>query len=324
MGNEKGPVQPKPRRPKPAHSKKAIRTSRPKQTPLPTALPKKALKLKKDSQPLTIEAYFPLRATGSGSSPTRTILNTAAGFKVLHRCPRKTQAKLSTHTLNVIAPLHSNFPQLPASNVLHTPQNPERVVTLTTEQATILSSAVTGDRSVFFMGPSGSGKTTTLKFIVTALQQKYGSAKVGVTAANGAAASRIKGITLYAFANIGQGHMSWKKLKSRIYSPNNFQTRDRIQRVKYLIIDDISMISAHTFELVDQVFRAIRNQKSHFGGVRLIAAGDFLGLPPVSPEWAEDTKCAFQSHIWPLAFNDHMTLTHTFRQTDSGKLSTAF
>lgn len=70
-----------------------------------------------------------------------------------------------------------------------------------------------------------------------------------------------------------------------------FFSRKIIPRIRKLLIDEISMVSA---DLMDAICLGLRNDRSHiddvpFGGVQLIAVGDWLQLPPVLPESRDAT-----------------------------------
>jgi len=70
-----------------------------------------------------------------------------------------------------------------------------------------------------------------------------------------------------------------------------FFSKKIIPRIRKLLIDEISMVSA---DLMDAICLGLRNDLSHiddvpFGGVQLIAVGDWLQLPPVLPESRDAT-----------------------------------
>ena len=52
-------------------------------------------------------------------------------------------------------------------------------------------------------------------------------------------------------------------------------------RVNYLFLDEISMVSSDMLSWVDQRLRDLKDASKPFGGVNVIAFGDFYQLPPV-------------------------------------------
>jgi ATP-dependent exoDNAse (exonuclease V) alpha subunit len=54
-----------------------------------------------------------------------------------------------------------------------------------------------------------------------------------------------------------------------------------INSVSVLIIDEISMLSANTLDMIDRIVREIKNDQRPFGGMQVIFCGDFFQLPPV-------------------------------------------
>lgn len=53
-----------------------------------------------------------------------------------------------------------------------------------------------------------------------------------------------------------------------------------------LIIDEVSMIDAALFEKLNAIAQFVRGSDLPFGGIQLIACGDFFQLPPVLPQVA--------------------------------------
>jgi DNA replication protein DnaC len=126
-------------------------------------------------------------------------------------------------------------------------------------------------------GSAGTGKSHVVRAIVELFKRCGASENLLLSASTGCAAILIDGYTLHALTFLGP-----------------FKTKtnqDKLERlwvnVKYLIIDEISMISAHFF---DQVSERISKAKSWepssigkpFGGVNLIIMGDIGQLSPVN------------------------------------------
>lgn len=51
--------------------------------------------------------------------------------------------------------------------------------------------------------------------------------------------------------------------------------------MKILFIDEISMISGTLFTLLDNIAQTIKGNDAPFGGIQIIACGDFYQLPPI-------------------------------------------
>jgi hypothetical protein len=60
-----------------------------------------------------------------------------------------------------------------------------------------------------------------------------------------------------------------------------------------LVIDEISMLSGALLDTLDCIARACCNSRLPFGGLQLVACGDFFQLPPV-----EARTLAFESRAW--------------------------
>ena len=72
-----------------------------------------------------------------------------------------------------------------------------------------------------------------------------------------------------------------------------------ITKAKVLIIDEISMISATTLDMIDRVVQMIRRDGRPFGGLQVILVGDFFQLPPVTSHADQGNKrFAFASKVW--------------------------
>ena len=92
-------------------------------------------------------------------------------------------------------------------------------------------------------------------------------------------------------------------LKSMVLK--NAKSLARWEKCKVLIIDEVSMLSASLFDLLDDIARAAKRSHAPFGGIQLIVVGDFLQLPPILnpvPNGPEDyRRFCFQSTRWKEA-----------------------
>lgn len=86
-----------------------------------------------------------------------------------------------------------------------------------------------------------------------------------------------------------------------------------------LFIDEISMLSKRTFETINYIAQNTRNSNYMFGGLQVVAFGDFLQLPPV-PSAFDEGKYAFQSESWQFVFPHQVILEDSFRAKDDNEL----
>lgn len=89
----------------------------------------------------------------------------------------------------------------------------------------------------------------------------------------------------------------------------------RWRDTEILIIDEVSMLSLRTFEIIHFIAQGVRKSKQAFGGVQIVASGDFKQLPPVSSSIDPGRYC-FESLIWEKCFPHLLYLDRVMRQTD--------
>jgi len=129
---------------------------------------------------------------------------------------------------------------------------------------------------------AGTGKTYMLREIADIAMSMgivvYSTATTGVAAIN-----LRMGTTFHSYAGIGT---AWQDKENLFrFARTNKKARERIQNTQILIIDEISMYGTDLLAKVDYVFKNIRCNNEHFGGIQLVLSGDFLQLPPVKDEW---------------------------------------
>lgn len=130
--------------------------------------------------------------------------------------------------------------------------------------------------NVFLTGAAGAGKTYVLNEFVQ--QARRNGESVAMTAPTGIAATHINGQTIHSWSGIGVANVLTDSLMKRIRT----RRRKKIQAVDILVIDEISMMHAWLFDMVDQVCRTMRRDDRPFGGMQVVLSGDFFQLPPVS------------------------------------------
>lgn len=126
----------------------------------------------------------------------------------------------------------------PAAKRLYSSPLPEQ---LNIEQQQVLDACLSG-ANVFFTGSAGTGKSYLLRKIIAALPPDVTVA----TASTGVAACHIGGVTIHAFAGIGNGDASLERSCMLASKP---QTSSLWRKCKHLIIDEISMLDGLFFEV---------------------------------------------------------------------------
>lgn len=101
-----------------------------------------------------------------------------------------------------------------------------------------------------------------------------------VLASTGAAAVLVGGRTFHSFFGLGIMEGGPERVYEK--AKKDSRLKKRIKQVEGIIIDEISMISGDTLDLAEKISRLARNNDHPFGGLRVIAVGDFAQLPPVN------------------------------------------
>jgi len=166
-------------------------------------------------------------------------------------------------------------------------------------------------KNLFVTGGAGSGKSYLLSF----LKRNYASLGLEVTASTGIAAVNIGGSTIHSWAGIGLANLPIAQIIENLLSPKLARVRRKIRRARALAIDEISMISAEVFEILNQVFQSVRENDKPMGGIQILLFGDFLQLPPVNRGSADFNFC-FNSQTWQNLDLQSFALDGSFRQSD--------
>lgn len=163
--------------------------------------------------------------------------------------------------------------------------------------------------NVFLTGAAGTGKS----FLLSEYLANKASAEFPVVASTGAAAVLVGGRTFHSFfglgileggvaATIGRALRSGKLLY-------------RLQRACCVVIDEISMLSGTQLLAADQIARRARETDKPWGGLRIIAVGDFAQLPPVTAGEAEK-DWAFLHPVWKQSEFQPALLSTVMRTKD--------
>jgi len=168
--------------------------------------------------------------------------------------------------------------------------------------------------NVFLTGEPGSGKTYVINEYVRWLQER--GIEPAITAATGIAATHISGMTIHSWSGIGVREELTPADIDQIATKEHVARR--VAKAPVLIIDEISMLSARTFEAANEVCREIRRGERTFGGMQVVMVGDFFQLPPVSKY--RETHFAYESNAWRELNPIVCYLSEQHRQEDADYL----
>lgn len=181
------------------------------------------------------------------------------------------------------------------------------MATLNTAQAKALEILKT-NQNVFLTGAAGSGKSFLLSHFLK------DQSSFPVLASTGAAAILIGGRTFHSFFGLGILEKGVQATIERAL--NNRLVVRRLQKTHGVVIDEISMLSSQVLRTAEKIAQKARNNTRPWGGLRVIAVGDFAQLPPVNP-FGGPKDWAFLDEVWTWSEFRSITLTEVMRTTES-------
>ncbi|MFA6552427.1 MAG: AAA family ATPase [Candidatus Paceibacterota bacterium] len=166
--------------------------------------------------------------------------------------------------------------------------------------------------NAFITGAAGSGKTHLLNQYIDYLRGS--NADIGITASTGIAATHMGGMTIHSWSGIGiRDKISERDLEDM---EDKRYLWKRLEKVKVLIIDEISMLHHFRLDLVEKILRSFKRNSEPFGGIQVVLCGDFFQLPPVKREGEEPTHFAYHSNAWKNLNLKICYLEEQYRQSD--------
>ncbi|KXH47858.1 ATP-dependent DNA helicase PIF1 [Colletotrichum nymphaeae SA-01] len=165
------------------------------------------------------------------------------------------------------------------------------------EQQHALDLAMQG-HSLFITGSGGCGKSVLVKALNQAFEAQ--NKTVYLVAPTGQAATNINGRTTFSYAG-WDTNAPRETLRTLIQGARRTSVYARIESTDVLIIDEISMVESEFFNRLSDVIGMLRREafargddkicrkqtadsvRRPFGGIQVIAVGDFCQLPPVQP-----------------------------------------
>lgn len=146
------------------------------------------------------------------------------------------------------------------------------------EQKEAFNTMMNTDHNMFITGKAGTGKSFLLRLFVRANSKK----KVVLLAPTGISAINIDGATIHtAFGYKNLVNASLEELEQGKLQLNS-NKRKVLEKVDTIVIDEISMVRADTFEKMDRILKQIMQNDKLFGGKQMILFGDLFQLPPIT------------------------------------------
>jgi len=205
-----------------------------------------------------------------------------------------------------------------------------KIITLNKEQRKIFDELldITEDKQIFLYlyGKAGTGKTYLLNNIIPALEFK--SLKSGidlnkplvlVMSPTAAAAKHL----LYGDTIHGSLRMtSFQSLEKQMLHGANAKLSSELCQVKYVIIDEISMVGSEFLWDINHRLKQIMGSDKYFGGLNVIATGDFHQLAPIKKSWIfQQTRIHGRANntatnIWKVLFKMYKLEQHNRSAND--------
>ncbi len=162
-------------------------------------------------------------------------------------------------------------------------------------------------------GPGGTGKS----YVIQQIRESIKDETIFV-APTGIAAVNIDGATIHSTFKLSTNiHIHTPKINENVRSL--FESK----RIKRIVIDEISMVRADVFTAIDMMLRNIRKTREAFGGLQVIAIGDFYQLSPIVNKTEKsvfETKFyspyCFETESWINANFITIDLQESKRQSD--------
>ncbi|XP_061175632.1 uncharacterized protein LOC133184560 [Saccostrea echinata] len=167
---------------------------------------------------------------------------------------------------------------------------------------------------VFVTGGAGTGKSHLIKCIfyeatrlLAHVSENPDDLTVLLTAPTGTAAFNINGLTIHSalgiFKSLSVNHALLSEEKMN-------KLRSKLENLQILIIDEISMVNKRLLFFVHERLRQLKKMPENcvFGGVSVIAVGDFYQLPPVRTKRSDKLYVNDPSNPVNQLWNDLFTI----------------
>lgn len=169
--------------------------------------------------------------------------------------------------------------------------NTERDLSLLSEEQVFALDMCESGENIFLTGGAGSGKSYVIREFMKTKDEK----QMPILASTGAAAVLLGGRTFHSFFGLGIMEGGAQATLDRLM--NDKRAIKRIRQVEGVIIDEVSMIPGEALQVAEAISQIARESTLPWGGLRVIAVGDFGQLPPVTKNGQKRDWC-FLNEVW--------------------------
>lgn len=170
-------------------------------------------------------------------------------------------------------------------------------------------------QNVFLTGEAGSGKSYLIKQFMKAQDPK----KLPILASTGAAAVLVGGRTFHSFMGLGIMEGGLHATVARALEDR--RVRKRLKQAEGFVVDEVSMLSGPTLQAAEKICQQARETLAPWGGLRVIAVGDFAQLPPIQQGGSAKRSWAFLDPVWTTTNFKTVVLKQNMRTGDKEFLS---
>ena len=178
---------------------------------------------------------------------------------------------------------------------------------------------------IFVHGKAGCGKTTLIRKVAEKVSGCQILAPTNLAASLYKNARTLHSFFYGGFDDLDEGYQNPENLnQAKVLS-----FASKLFGVKLLIIDEISMVRADTFEMMNRICQLGKGNNLPFGGIPTVVVGDLFQLPPIVSDDAVQAYLEkeyngiyfFNSHVIQKTINDihFFELSKSFRQQNDTK-----
>ncbi len=147
-----------------------------------------------------------------------------------------------------------------------------------TQDQNLAREKLNSDRNIFLTGGAGTGKSTVIQHYLR--EGLDGSKNTAVLASTGTAAILLGGRTFHSFFGLGIMDGGVDQVVARATKHQGIL--QRLKKTDLVLLDEISMIGSAEWLAAEKIARVARKRQAEpWGGLRIVAIGDFAQLPPV-------------------------------------------